>query len=734
MVHPNVCLDRQRGVRVDGSGVPQNRLTLYTVVVHHTRMNAVADLPVFGPRLNAEQRLAATFGAVTADGFRSEPLLIIAGAGTGKTNTLAHRVAHLLLKGVPPERILLLTFTRRAAQEMLRRAETIARETLEASGNKQAFHPNATRLMWSGTFHAIGNRVLREYAQSLGLDPSFSVIDRGDAADLIDVIRQELGLARKEKRFPRKDTCLAIYSHRVNTQRSLQYTLDEAYPWCKEWQDELSQLFRKYVETKQSQQLLDYDDLLLYWHVLMQEPQLAAALGARFDHVLVDEYQDTNTLQAEILRALKPTGQGVCVVGDDAQAIYSFRAATIDNILEFPQQFTPAATIVKLERNYRSVQPILDLANRLMSEGTRTYQKELRSDFPSQHKPKLVTVQDDRAQAEYIVECVLARREEGTLLRKQAVLMRNSHHSDVLELELIRRNIPYVKYGGLKFLEAAHVKDALAILRFIDNPKNRLAGFRTLQLLPGIGPAHADRCLKVFAAANHDWKTLFAYQVPAAAAEEWAPFVALIEALSSAKEWAGQFERVRRWYEPHLQRIYDAAQVRAGDLDQLEKIAWQYSSRDSFLTELTLDPPQVSSDLAGDPLLDEDYLILSTVHSAKGQEWDSVYVLNVADGNFPNEHATGKPESIEEERRLLYVAMTRAKRDLHLIAPLKYYITQQSRVGDSHVYGARSRFLTERVMEALEPTSWPAPATRVTSAPESQPRIDVGARLRAMWD
>lgn len=698
-------------------------------------MNAVtADASIFGPRLNAEQRRAATFGIERETGFASGPLLIIAGAGTGKTNTLAHRVAHLLLKRVPPERILLLTFTRRAAQEMLRRAETIARETLQALGGKTAFHPNATRLMWSGTFHAIGNRVLREYAHALGLDPAFSVIDRGDAADLIDVLRQELGLARKEKRFPRKDTCLAIYSHRVNTRRPLQHTLDDAYPWCKEWQPELTQLFRKYVETKQAQQLLDYDDLLLYWHMLVQEPALAESLGGRFDHVLVDEYQDTNTLQAEILHAMKPSGAGVCVVGDDAQAIYSFRAATIDNILGFPARFSPPADLVKLEQNYRSVQPILDAANALMREGLRQYQKELRSPLPSQQKPRLVAVQDDRAQADYIVEQVLARREEGTLLRKQAVLMRNSHHSDVLELELIRRNIPYVKYGGLKFLEAAHVKDMLAILRFVDNPRNRLAGFRTLQLLPGIGPAHADRCLKVFAAAEHRWDTLFEYQVPAAAAEGWPAFVELVKTLCDSSEWAGQFDRVRRWYEPHLQRLYDAAQVRAGDLDQLEKIAQQYATRESFITELTLDPPQVSSDLAGDPLLDEDYLILSTVHSAKGQEWDSVYLLNVADGNFPNEHAAGKPELIEEERRLLYVAMTRAKRDLHLIAPLKYYVTQQSRVGDTHVYGARSRFLTDTLMQTLDARAWPAASARPQTPSTPQARVDVGARLRAMWD
>jgi DNA helicase-2/ATP-dependent DNA helicase PcrA len=683
---------------------------------------AVSASSAFAHRLNPAQLRAATFGAERDGRFEAGPLLIIAGAGTGKTNTLAHRVAHLLLQRVPPERILLLTFTRRAAQEMLRRAERIARETL-AAGNRAAFHPHATRLMWSGTFHAIGNRVLREYAHALGLDPNFSIIDRGDAADLMDVVRHELGLSKKDKRFPRKDTCLAIYSHRVNTRGSLQRTLEEAFPWCQDWQQELGTLFRKYVEAKQAQQLLDYDDLLLYWHLLVQEPAYAEALGARFDHVLVDEYQDTNALQAEILLAMKPRGEGVCVVGDDAQAIYSFRAATVDNILQFPQQFSPPAEIVTLEQNYRSVQSILDAANALMRESAQRYDKTLRA-----------LAQDDQAQAAYIVEQVLAQREQGTPLRKQAVLMRTSHHSDVLELELVRRNIPYVKYGGLKFLEAAHVKDVLALLRWVDNPKNRLAGFRTLQLLPGIGPAHADRCLKVFAASDYSWQVLADYQVPPAAAEDWRGFVVLARELAAESEWAGQFERVRHWYEPQLERLYDAAQVRAGDLDQLEQIARQYASRESFLTELTLDPPQVSSDLAGDPLLDEDYLILSTVHSAKGQEWDSVYVLNVSDGNFPNEHATGKPQLIEEERRLLYVAMTRAKRNLHLIAPLKYYVTQQSRTGDTHIYGARSRFLTPAVMQTLEITTWPAATAPTVKPATTTARIDAAARLRAMWE
>jgi DNA helicase-2/ATP-dependent DNA helicase PcrA len=711
-------------------------LSLYTALRHHAAVNATTH--IYEPpadRLNPAQRQAATHGQVGKTTFTAGPLLIVAGAGTGKTNTLAHRVAHLIVNGVPPERILLLTFTRRAAQEMQHRADRIVSETLRSMA-KPSVHFNAARLAWSGTFHSIGNRLLREYSTALGLEPSFSVIDRGDAADLIDLLRQELGLAKKEKRFPRKDTCLAIYSHRVNSREPLATTLADAFPWCSDWCDDLTRLFRRYVEVKQSQQLLDYDDLLLYWHILMQEPALAADIGARFEHVLVDEYQDTNALQAEIVISMKPDGAGVCVVGDDAQAIYAFRGATVENILGFPARFSPPARVVTLEQNYRSTQPILDAANALMADSERQYQKELRSTYGAGGKPGYVTVQDDRAQALYVVEQILAAREQGVQLRRQAVLVRSSHHSDALELELIRRNIPYVKYGGLKFLEAAHVKDVLACLRWIDNPRNRLAGFRTLQLIAGVGPAVADRCLKVYEASGYTWSTLMAYRMPTAASDDWQALLAMVSDVRGASEWIGQLGRLRKWYEPHLERIYDAAHVRAADVEQLERLAGQFTSREQFITELTLDPPNVSGDLSGPPHMDEDYLILSTVHSAKGQEWDNVFVLNVADGNFPNEHATGKSQLIEEERRLLYVAMTRAKRDLHLIAPLKYYITQQPRYGDAHVYGARSRFLTEGVLSRLDAKGWPAEthAVQETRAAARTARVDVAAKLRGFWE
>ncbi len=683
--------------------------------------------------LNDAQRRAAAYGEPRAGRFAAKPLLVIAGAGTGKTNTLAHRVAHLVLQGVDPARILLLTFTRRAAEEMTRRAERIVAGAL-AGARGGGLAGAAVRLPWAGTFHSIGNRLLRLHAHALGLDPSFSVLDRGDSADLLDVVRHELGLSAKERRFPRKDTCLAIYSHRVNTQCSLAHSLEQHWPWCGDFAGELTALFRAYVVRKQAEQVLDYDDLLLYWHMLVGEAALARLVSSQFEHVLVDEYQDTNALQAEILLRLRPDGAGLTVVGDDAQSIYSFRAATVDNILDFPARFTPPAEVISLEENYRSTQPILDAANALLAEAERHYEKRLRAVRGDGARPSLVTVVDDRGQADYVVGEVLRAREAGVPLRQQAVLFRSSHHSDFLEVELTRRNIPYVKYGGLKFLEAAHVKDLLAVLRWADNPRNRLAGFRVLQLLPGMGPAHSQRCLDEIGRTGAPWPALAAWTAPPAARADWPALARLMATLAApSSAWPGQVEHVRDWFRPHLERRYDAAAVRAGDLEQLAHIAGGYPNRERFLTELALDPTQASGNLSGPPLLDEDYLVLSTVHSAKGQEWDSVYLLNVNDGNFPSEFATGKPELLEEERRLLYVAMTRARNALHLVSPLKYYVTQQSRLGDAHVYGAASRFLSASVRRTLATVAAVAPGAD-DEPTAALPRVDAAARLRALWD
>jgi len=686
--------------------------------------------------LNPEQRQAATFGQKSASApFSAGPLLVIAGAGTGKTTTLAHRVAHLVIQGVSPERILLLTFTRRAAQEMTRRVESIVRLALGVSNGPQVAQGI---LPWSGTFHSVANRLLRRYANNLGLDPGFSILDRGDAADLMDVARHELGCSRKSRRFPKKDTCLAIYSRCINTRKPLLESLDEIYPWCADWEQELRALFRHYVERKQNSQLLDYDDLLLYWCHLVADAELAAEIGSWFDHVLVDEYQDTNLLQADILNAIKPDGHGVTVVGDDAQSIYSFRAAEVDNILNFPDQYMPPARIVSLEENYRSTQPILDSANCLIAESERQYKKNLFSKKQGGGKPAYVTVEDGDAEAEYIVEAILANREEGMRLMDQAVLFRGSHHSDRLELELVRRNIPYVKYGGLKFLEAGHVKDLLSILKWAENPKNQVAAFRVLKLLPGMGPSFAARCFECLAGKRHLFSALDEFMPPPATRTDWPLFCKLMTSLSSAElsddGWQSQLGEARRWYQPHLERLYDGLETREADLEQLEQISGRYPTRERFLTELTLDPPSAAGDLAGDPYLDEDYLILSTVHSAKGQEWDAVFVLNVSDGNFPSEFAAGKPEMIEEERRLLYVAMTRAKQSLRLVAPLRYHVTQQRRDGDRHVYGARSRFMSDNLLATMDSQfRGRNEASSNRLGPKTNKRLDVASRLREMW-
>ena len=686
-------------------------------------------------KLNIPQRKAVSYGEAQPDkGLKSGPLLIVAGAGTGKTDTLAHRVAHLAIHGVDPARILMLTFTRRAAAEMRRRAHDIVKKALNESigGVGQAL---LQRLQWTGTFQSIGNRLLRHYARHLKLDPQFSVIDRADAADILDGLRQELGLAAKEQRFPRKETCLQIYSYRVNTARALKDTLAEQYPWCAQWEAELSKLYRGYVEKKQRCNLLDYDDLLLYWHAMMGEAQLAAHVSGNFDHVLVDEYQDTNKLQADILHALRPDGAGLAVVGDDAQAIYSFRAAAVDNMLGFPDRFVPRAEVVTLAQNYRSTQPVLDAANALMLEAPRQYRKHLLAVRGAGVRPRLVTVPDLAAQAEYVCSEVLRRREANVPLRNQAVLFRGASHSDILEVELARRRIPYVKYGGLKFLEAAHVKDLLSVLRWADNPRNTVAAFRVAQLLPGMGPANARHALDHFETAGCTFAALQEWQPPQAAANGWRKLAELLMVLGSAERaWPGQVRLVRDWYQPHLERLYEHIHTRIGDIDQLELLSGQYPSRERFLTELSLDPPNATSDLAGQPVLDEDYLVLSTIHSAKGMEWDTVYLLNVVDGSFPSEFATGKAELIEEERRLLYVAMTRARNELVLMVPLKFYLTNQPKNAAAHVYGGRSRFMTEKVLKCFDALGFQgAGLTEGSLAEGGAAALDVQARLKEMW-
>ena len=710
------------------------RRSRWRVDAQDASMQALASLPASNPRddvfatLNDAQRAAVEHGM--GDGDR-RALLVIAGAGSGKTLTLASRAARLVLDGADPQRLLLLTFSRRAAQEMARRAGHLLHRSL---GLAATAAPPVLR--WAGTFHAIGARLLREHAASIALPASFTILDRSDAEDQLGWLRQEQGLAATRQRFPQKGTCLAIYSRAVNSQAPLTLVLQRHFPWCAAWEPELAQLFRAYVQSKASQHVLDYDDLLLYWQQMMTEPALARAIGARFDHVLVDEYQDTNRLQAAILLALKPDGRGLTVVGDDAQSIYAFRAAEARNILDFPAAFDPPARVVTLERNYRSTQAILDASNAVIALSAERFTKNLWTDKRSSARPRLVAVEDEAAQARWVADALLEQREAGLALKRQATLFRTAHHSAALELELARRSIPFVKFGGLKFLESSHVKDLLSVLRWAENPRSRLAGFRVAQLVAGIGPASARRLLDAMEGSGDPAATLLAFQPPPAAASDWRAFTQLYAKLRrNDLPWPTEVEAILRWLTPQLERLHDDAALRAADLAQLARIAAGFASRERFLTELTLDPPGASSDEPGAPLLDEDYTILSTIHAAKGQEWSVVHILNVVDGCMPSDMATGSSVEIEEERRLLYVAMTRARDNLNLLVPQRFYVHQQARFGDRHVYATLSRFVPPELAARFE---WvgPAPIVDLAASPAAAPlpaAIDIAARVGSIW-
>jgi DNA helicase-2/ATP-dependent DNA helicase PcrA len=680
--------------------------------------------------LNDEQRAAVEHG-LDQPTRQGDALLVIAGAGTGKTMTLASRVARLVLAGADPQRLLLLTFSRRAAKEMENRAGRLLHQALRFTSQQRP-----PTLPWTGTFHSIGARLLREYAPHLGLSDAFTVLDRGDAEDLLGLVRQQLGLGevKGKARFPQKGTCLAIYSRAINSQGELGALLLEHYPWCTQHEDTLKRLFGAYVAEKQKQGVLDFDDLLVWWSQLMAEPALRAHVAARFDHVLVDEYQDTNRLQEAILLALKPDGRGLTVVGDDAQSIYSFRAAEVRNILDFPRRFT--TRVVTLERNYRSTPPILAVSNAVIALAEERHRKDLWTEQLSSERPQLVTVEDELAQARWVADRVLEHREQGLKLKAQAVLFRAAHHSAGLELELARRNIPFVKFGGLQFLEAAHVKDVLAVLRWAENPRSRIAGFRAAQLVPGIGAATATRLLDAMEESADPAAALQRFEPPPAAELDWQALAALYGTLrTSSSAWPEDIALVNAWYQPHLERLHDDARVRQADLVQLARLAQAAPSRQQFLTDMTLDPPSATSDEAGAPLLDEDCLILSTIHSAKGMEWQSVHVLNTVDGCIPSDMSTGSQAQIEEERRLFYVALTRAKRHLHLLVPQRFYVSGQSGVGDKHVYGTVSRFLPPAVAALCEVCGPPRREAVDDAPPSTMPSttLDVAARLRDRW-
>jgi DNA helicase-2/ATP-dependent DNA helicase PcrA len=635
-------------------------------------------------RLNPSQREAVE--------HLGGPLLVVAGAGSGKTWTLACRVARLVDRGVLPERILLLTFTRRAAREMLSRAERLTGE-------------RSVGRVWGGTFHAVGNRLLRLHGRALGLRPHFTVMDRTDSADLMDLIRGDLGLGATERRFPRKDTLADIYSRTVNAQTKLREVLDAEFPWCAEELEGVRQIFEAYTDRKREHHCLDYDDLLLYWHALASTPGGGDQVAAMFDHILVDEYQDTNALQADILCATRPNGEDVMVVGDDAQAIYAFRAATVRNILEFPDRF-PGTRLVRLEQNYRSTQPILDVSNAVIALSPQRHEKTLWSERRSDRQPVLFTCLDEPDQSDAVCRAVLDHREQGVPLKEQAVLFRAGHHSDLLEVELSRRNIPFIKYGGLKFMEAAHVKDALAVLRVLENPRDEVSWFRVFQLLEGVGPATARRLVREVS-PNGESVDRSLVELATAAAVPGPARPGLDELASVARDCGAdvpppaQLGRVRRFLEPILARRYDHADARLRDLEQLEQLAAGYPTRGRFLADLALEPPTSTAELAGPPLLDEDYLVLSTIHSAKGGEWDVVHVIHAADGMIPSDMATGDEERIEEERRLLYVALTRARDALYVYFPLRYHRRNHG-YEDRYHHAQITRFLPEEIRGLFE--------------------------------
>ncbi|MBV9682806.1 MAG: ATP-dependent helicase [Solirubrobacterales bacterium] len=634
--------------------------------------------------LNPEQREAVR--------HPGGPLLILAGAGTGKTTTLSARVAWLVGRGVAPERILLLTFTRRAAREMLQRTRAMVAM------------PAGRRGVLGGTFHSVAHHFVRRHAGALGLPDGFGVLDAGDAADLLDLLREEHGHAQRERRFPKKSTLLDAYSRTVNAQRPLSEVVAEAFPWCEEHCEDMAALFKAYTARKRALGVVDLDDLLLFWRALAADGVVGPQLESKFDHVLIDEYQDVNGLQADIVRCLRRECREVTAVGDDFQAIYGWRAASSRHILEFPDHF-PDTTVVALERNYRSTQPILDAANAVSAQAQRAFRKQLHAERDGGARPELIFCRDESAQAGEVCERVLEARERGMDLRAQAVLMRTSHDSALLEIELARRQIPFVKYGGLRYLEAAHVKDLIALFRLADNLADEISWFRVFQLLEGVGPATARRALDVLVTA--DGEPLDAWPD----ARERLPVDAraladgLIEALRDARLKTAtpgvRAERLSRSLAPLIAAHYPDGALRLHDLEQLVAAAREASALGHFVSELIIDPPASSSDLAGPPHLDEDYLVLSTIHSAKGLEWQAVHVLALYDGNIPACMSAGSTETIDEERRLLYVAMTRARRQLHLYVPVRYY-HRPNGIDDAHGYGKPSRFLTDEVQRCCD--------------------------------
>lgn len=555
--------------------------------------------------------------------------------------------------------------------------------------------------VWSGTFHAIANRLLRIYAQSVGLPQDFTIIDQSDAEDMLDIIRHKK-IDSQKGRFPRKGTILSIYSRRMNSGEDLHFILKKHFPWCEKWMPQLKEIFKEYTIEKQRQNILDYDDLLLYWYYLLEDPQASKIIEDRFDYILIDEYQDTNKLQSDILIRMRKNNQNLMVVGDDAQSIYSFRAATVQNMLQFPKLFNNAK-IIKLEQNYRSSDLILQTTNRLISQAKDRFAKELFSNRPGGEKPALITCKDEADEADMIIQKILTHYEQGTRLSEQAVLFRASSHSASLEIALMKKEIPFHKYGGLKFLDAAHVKDFLSLVKILENPRDEMAWFRILQLFEGVGPATAASIYEHYKLNNFTVDSLASISLPIPIRQQVLGLRKLLVDILSNETIAlgSQLELVRAFYVPLLENNYENSAPRTNDIEHMISLASSYRSRTQFLTDLILDPPSSTSDIAGPGKKDEDHLILSTIHSAKGCEWDVVYLIHAADGCIPSDMSTGSDEEIEEELRLAYVAMTRARDHLYISWPMRFYSRPQG-FSDRHNYSQRCRFLNDYIMETID--------------------------------
>jgi DNA helicase-2/ATP-dependent DNA helicase PcrA len=676
--------------------------------------NVASDRRDFAAELNPEQAAAALHG----DG----PLLIIAGAGTGKTRTLVYRVAHLIDRGIPAERLLLLTFTRRAAQEMLTRAETLV------GGTSKRVH--------GGTFHGTAHRLLRKYGELAGLQKDFMIMDQGDSADLMQLSRAQLGYAAKSKRFPKKETLQYVYSRHLNTGISIDEIVREQYPQFVDYLEDFAKIYADYTLRKQDRNLVDYDDLLLFWALMLETaPELADRIAAMYDHVLVDEYQDTNVLQARILRGMCRSHRNITVVGDDAQSIYSFRGANFRNILDFPKQFE-GATVVTLEQNYRSTQPILSVTNSLISRAPERFTKNLWTRRSGGEQPWLVVAKDEPQQTQFVVDRILELHEEGTPLRQIAVLFRAGYMSAELEIELTNRKIPFEKWGGLKFLEAAHVKDVLAFLRILENPRDEVSWYRLLLLLPGIGDATARAAIESMASAAWESAAFGRYTPPPRARAAHAALVSLLDGLRNGlsadeAQVAAEISRVRLMYDDILRERYDRVEPRLADLDQLQVIAAGYPDRATFLSALALEPPEATQDMAGGSREEDDCLVLSTAHSAKGKEWDAVFLIWAVDGFFPSSRCLNSEEETEEERRLMYVALTRARNHLSVTYPLNAY---SSRRGASYSLDQLSRFIDPGVRDKMQRIALESPRGHGREdASAKTPLLDLRELLRSRF-